>query len=237
MKRLKKVVLILFVLLLVAIGSVVLMRNSIAQSSLERAVTEATGFPLTVAAVNIPFSFNAIDVHGVSLNNPAGFEDKQFIDMPQLEASGGFATLFGTPHIQEMTLDLRTLLISHNAKGEWNSQKLAGIYSSGGSKYQIDALHLKIGSVTVRDHTVNPQSEKIYRLDINSTYKNVTSANDVMRLIFFTLLMKGKLPDIGVSSSELAKNLGGITDAAGGLISGAEGLMDMGKDLFGGKKK
>lgn len=237
MRFLKKAFILGLVLLLVLAVGLVLGRNSIARASLEGAVTESTGFPLSVASVNIPISFNAVDVRGIELSNPADFEDKQFIDMPQIAASGGFATVIGTPHIHEMTLDLRTLLISRNAKGEWNSQKLAGIHSSGGSKYQIDALHLKIGSVTVRDHTTNPPTEKNYRLDIDSTYKNVTSANDVMRLIFFTLLTKGKIPDIGLNVGDIAKNLGGITDAAGGLLNSAEGLIDVGKGLFGGKKK
>jgi hypothetical protein len=111
------------------------------------------------------------------------------------------------------------------------------MYKSDGAKYQIDALHLKIGAVTVRDHKANPPSEKIYKLDIDSTYKNVTGANDIVRLIFFTLLTKGRIPDIGLNVADIAKNLGGITDAAGGLISGAEGFLEMGKDIFGGKKK
>jgi hypothetical protein len=237
MKFLKKAIVIGIVLLLVLLLGLVLGRNAIARSSIESAVSDSTGFPVSVASVNIPISFNAVDVRGIDLKNPPDFEDKQFIDMPQIEASGGFATLFGTPHINSMTLDLRTLLISRNAKGEWNSQKLAGMNSSGGSKYKIDALHLKIGSVTVRDNTTKPPTEKNYRLDIDSTYKNVTSANDVMRLIFFSLLMKGKIPDIGLSAGDIAKNLGGITDAAGGLLNSAEGLIDMGKGLFGGKKK
>ena len=237
MKLWKKFVLIGAALLLVLVLGLVLARNAIARSSLERAVSESTGFPVSVASVDIPLSFNAVDVRGIALGNPPEFEDKQFVDMPQIEASGGFATVFGTPHINSMTLDLKTLVITRNAKGEWNSMKLVGMNSSGGSKYKIDSLHLKIGSVLVRDNTTKPATEKSYPLEIDSTYKNVTSANDVMRLIFFSMLMKGKLPDIGLKTADIAKNLGGITNAAGGLLNSAEGMLDMGKNLFGGEKK
>ncbi len=117
MKHLKKIVLVGFALLVVLVLGLVLGRNAIARASLESAGRDPTGFPISVASVNIPISFNAVDVRGIELKNPDGFEDKQFIDMPQISASGGFATLFGTPHIADMTLVLRTLLISRNAKG------------------------------------------------------------------------------------------------------------------------
>jgi len=237
MKLWKKIVLIGAALLLVLIIGLVLGRNAIARSSLERAVSESTGFPVTVGSVDIPLSFNAVNVRGIAVSNPPEFEDKNFVDLPQIEASGGFATVLGTPHISEMTLNLKSVVICRNAKGEWNSMKLVGMNSSSGSKYKIDSLHLKIGSVVVRDNTAKPATEKSYPLDIDSTYKNVTSANDVMRLIFFSMLMKGKLPNIGLSAGDISKNLGGITNAAGGLLNSAEGMLDMGKNLFGGEKK
>ena len=241
MKTLKRL-LIRGVLAVVALLVILfLARNFIARKAVEVGVTKITGFPLQIGSVNVGLFSSKVDVHDLRLMNPADFEDKLFVDMPQLYVDYQLASMLKkAPHINDMLVNIKQLVIVKNNKGESNAKKLKGIVSSGDSstKYSIDKLRIHVGTVTIKDFSHAKPSEHSINLNIDATYNNITDATDVTRLVLLTIMSQVHLPDIGIKMDDLKKGLGNVADAAGQAAKGAVDAVDKaGKGLFDTLKK
>ena len=143
--------------LIVLVAILFLARNVIARKSVEYGAKRITGFPLTVGAVDLQLFSSKVDVHDLKLMNPPEFQEKMFVDMPELYVDYRLLSMFsGAPHVNDMLINIKQLVIVKNNKGESNAQKLKGVVSSGGgssksSKYAIDKLRVHIGTVTIKD--------------------------------------------------------------------------------------
>jgi hypothetical protein len=149
-----------------------------------------------------------------------------FVDMPQLFVDYRLGTMMsGTPHINNMLINIKQLVVVKNNKGESNAQKLKGVVSPAGStsstKYAIDKLHIHIGTVTIKDFSRPKPYEHSTALNIDVTYPNITDSTDISRLVLLTVLGQVHLPDIGITANDLKKNLSDVTNQAGQAFQGA----------------
>jgi hypothetical protein len=215
--------------------------NFIARKAVEVGVTKVTGFPLQIGSVNVGLWNGQLDVRDLRLMNPADFEDKMFVDMPQLYVDYQLGSMLKrAPHINDMLINIKQLVVVTNNKGESNAKKLKGIVSSGDSstKYSIDKLRIHVGTVTVKDFSRAKPSERNHALNIDVTYNNITDATDITRLVLLTVMSRVHLPDIGIKVDDLKKGLGNVTDAAGQAAKGAVDTVDKaGKGVFDSLKK
>ena len=232
MKTLKRL-LIRGVLAVVALLVILfLARNFIARKAVEVGVTKITGFPLQIGSVNVGLFSSKVDVHDLRLMNPADFEDKLFVDMPQLYVDYQLASMLKkAPHINDMLVNIKQLVIVKNNKGETNAKKLKGIVSPGGGsskKYRVDKLRVHVGTVTIKDFSRAKPSERDITLNIDATYYNITDATDITRLVLLTVMNQVRLPDIKMD--DLKNNL---SNAAGNAVKGAAGTVGRaGKSVF-----
>jgi uncharacterized protein involved in outer membrane biogenesis len=224
------------------IGLVVLLvvlflaRNFIARKSVEIGAEKMTGFPLTIGSVDVGMFSGKLDVHDVKLMNPPEFPEKMFVDMPQLSIDYRLSSMLsGAPHINDMLVDIKQLVITQNDKGESNAMKLKGVVSSGGgsTKYRVDKLRIHVGTVTMIDRS---RKTRDIPLNVNATYNNITDSTDIMRLVLLTVATQVRLPDI--KPEDLKKGLGGVTDAAGNILKGvSENAEKTGKGFLDTLKK
>ena len=232
-KLLWKTLAVLIVLLVVLFLSL----NLIARFSVEYGAKKITGFPLQVGSVNLRLFSSKVDVHNILLKNPAEFQEPLFVNLPQLYIDYRLGSMFsGRPHINDMLIEIKTLTIVKNAKGESNAAKLKGVLSSGdsSSKYTIDRLRLKIkGEVIIKDFSKpKPTERHIGPLDLEPVYVNVTESTPITRLVLMTVASQVKLPDIGVKVEDLKKGLEGVGQDAG---KAAQGLFENIKKSLDGK--
>lgn len=228
MKRMKKFLPKLLIGLVILLVALYVVRNYVARKSVEVGVEKVTGFPMEIGSVNVGLFTSKVDVRNIKLMNPAGFEEKLFVDMPQLYVDYRFGSMLtGKPHVNEMLVDIKQLVIVKNAKGESNAMKLKGVVSSGDSstKYAVDTLHLKVGTVTIKDYSRGKPSERNVAANLDATYKNLTDSTDISRLVLLTVMSKVPLPDIGIKAEDLKKGLGNVTTAAGGILKGATNIV------------
>jgi hypothetical protein len=219
-----------------------LARNVIARKSVEVGVKKVTGFPIEVGSVDLGMFSGKVDVHDVKLMNPSEFKEKMFVDMPQLYVDYRFGSMLsGTPHVNDMLINIKQLVVVKNEKGESNAMKLKGVVSSGGSsstKYQVDKLRIHIGTVTLKDYSRVGLGDRNYPLNIDATYMNITDSSDISRLVLLTVMNHVKLPDIGINVDDLKKGLGNMTGAAGKVLEGvSKTAEEAGKGMFDTIKK
>ena len=133
MKTLKKLILPTFLVFVALLVILVLERNFVARMAVEVGVTKVTGFPLEIDSVKLGLFSSKVDVHNLKLMNPPEFKEKMFVDMPQLYVDYRLGSMLkGAPHINDMLINIKHLVIVKNNKGETNAKKLKGIVSPGG---------------------------------------------------------------------------------------------------------
>lgn len=239
MKRFLWKILAVLLLLLVALF---LARNIIARKSVEIGAKKITGFPLEIGSIDLGLFSSKVEVHDVKLMNPSGFQEKMFVDMPQLYVDYRLGSMLsGAPHINDMLINIKQLVVVKNEKGDSNAMKLKGVVSSGGSsstKYRVDKLRIHVGTVTLKDHSRAGLGDRNYPLNIDATYINITDSTDITRLVLLTVMSRVNLPGIGISTEDLKKNLGNVTGFAGKTLENvSKTAEEAGKGLFDTIKK
>jgi uncharacterized protein involved in outer membrane biogenesis len=226
--------------LVVLLVIIFLARNVIARKSVEVGVKKVTGFPIEIGSVDLGLFSGKVDVHDIKLMNPPDFKEKMFVDMPQLYVDYRLGSMFsGAPHINDMLINIKQLVVVKNENGESNTMKLKGVASSPGStsstKYSVDKLRIHVGTVTTVDRS---GKRKDMPLNIDATYINITDSTDITRLVLLTVMSRVNLPDIGIKPEDLKNDLGNVTDAAGKTLEGvSKTAEEAGKGLFDTIKK
>jgi len=219
-KLLWKIVAVLVGLLVILF----LARNVIARLSVEYGAKKITGFPLTIGSIDLGLFSSKVDVHDLKLMNPSEYSEKTFVDMPQLYIDYRLGSMMsGAPHVNEMRINIKQLIVVKNDKGETNAQKLKSVVSSGksSSKYYVDSLRIHVGTVTIKDYSRAKPTERNVPLNIDATYKNISDSTDITRLVLLTVMSQVHLPDIDINTDELKKNLGDVKNQAGQALQGA----------------
>ena len=214
-----------------------LSRNVIARVSVEIGAKKITGFPLKIGSVDVGLFSSKVDVRNLTLMNPPEFQEKMFVDMPQLYIDYRLGSMLsGAPHINDMLINIKQLVVVKTDKGDSNAMKLKGVVFSGksSSKYTIDKLRIHIGTVTLKDYSHPKPTEHNTPLDIDVTYANITDSTDITRLILLTVMSQVKLPDIGIKPDDLKKGLSSVTNQAGQVL---KGVTEQTKGLFDNLKK
>ncbi|HXI83281.1 MAG TPA: hypothetical protein VNL17_04225 [Verrucomicrobiae bacterium] len=237
MKKLLWIVPAVLVILLVVLF---LSRNVIARVSVEYGAKKVTGFPLEIGSVDVGLFSGKVDVRDLKLMNPPEFQEKMFVDMPQLYVDYRLGSMLsGAPHINDMLINIKQLVIVKTDKGDSNAMKLKGVVSSGGgskssTKYQVDQLRIQVGTVTIKDYSRAKPTERTLTLNLQRTYKNISDSTDITRLVLLTIAGNVPLPEIGIKPEDLKKGLGNVTDAAGETL---KGVTEQTKGLFDNLKK
>ncbi|MGD0016602.1 MAG: hypothetical protein ABSC38_03675 [Verrucomicrobiia bacterium] len=229
MKTSKKLFVRILLVLVALLVILFFTRNFVARKVVEVGVMKVTGFPLEIGSVNLGLFASKLDVHDLKLMNPPEFQEKMFVDMPQLYVDYRLASMLKkAPHINDMLINIKQLVIVTSKKGESNAKKLKGTVSSGDSstKYSIDKLRVHVGTVTIKDFSRAKPSERNITLNVDATYNNITDATDITRLVLLTVMSQVHLPDIGIKVDDLKKGLGNAAKGAADTVEKA------GKSLF-----
>ena len=216
-----------------------LARNAIARKSVEIGAKRITGFPLEIGTVDVGLFSSKVDVRDLKLMNPPEFQDRMFVDMPELYVDYRLGSMLsGAPHINDMLINIKQLVVVKTDKGDSNAMKLKGVVSGGNSKssakYQLDQLRIQVGTVTIKDYSHAKPMERTLTLNLQRTYKNINDSTDITRLVLLSIAGNVPLPDLGIKPEDLKKDLGNVTNAAGEALKGAT---DATKGLFDSIKK
>lgn len=127
----KKILGFLVLTIIAAAVLLVVFRNQVIQFVMARAVTQVTGFPTTVGGVKYNFPAD-IEITGLHIENPAGFKEKVFADIPEIYLNFSLEEFLKKErtHIRELRLNIQQINIERNAEGVTNLQKLSSVGKS-----------------------------------------------------------------------------------------------------------
>ena len=223
---------------------VLLAKDLIIKTSVEKGVELVTGLKLNIGSLKVGILKPFIDIKNLTLLNPADFPDRTMVEMPEIYVNYDLPAIIGGKiHLPEVRLALKEFVVVKNAKGGLNldafktvqAQKEGKSPSSGASgkapQIKIDALQLNIGKVIYKDYSKGGAPDvKEFNVNLNERYTNVDNPQALVNLIVVKALMN-------TSISALTNfNLKGLQSNIGGVVAGAEKItstaVDKVKDIL-----
>jgi len=234
---------------IVALGVVLFFaRNAIARRAVEAGMKQKTGFPLEIGAVDVGLFSGMLDMRDLKLQNSPEFEEKAFADVPLLHVDyDTMSMLSEIPHVKELVLNIKELVIVKNQKGETNATKLKGKVSgssdsgsagttsgSGGSggtppkeekakRYHVDLLKVHVGTVIIKDYSKGKPTERKLTLNVDATYKDISESTDITALV-----VNAALNQISGAVGDVLKGVGeALKGGTGTFQKTRKSLLDM----------
>lgn len=211
-------------------------KDNLVKFSLEKGVQGITGLKLSIGTFKVGILRTLIDIEGLRLYNPRGFEDKVMLDMPKIYVNYDLPAFFkGKVHLNEVNVELKEFIVEKNRRGELNLDSLKMAQDDGKQKaapkksedikLQIDKMRLKVGKVVYKDYSQadKPQIQE-FDVNIDETYENITDLESVISLIMVKALAKTTVSRL--ANFEMNKLTDNITDqllSSSKLFSGKEG--------------
>lgn len=238
----------IFIFLLVVLIGLVLARNVIVKTALERGVTAATGMPLSIKKFDLNILNTSIDIEGLMVRNPAGFHDTVLAEIPKILVAYQRGAIFtGKIHFKAMEFDLKQFNVVKNEQGILNLDKLKALQAQPNAEepsdpapktegkvapLQIDSFRLKVGKASFIDYAGGQASVKDFNVGLDETYTNVTDPNKLVMLIVFKIMTRTPLAlvpnfNVGALQGSVSGILGSATDVAGQMATkGLDTLKD-----------
>ena len=233
-----RVVLVLVALALLAF----LLRNFLVRKGLEATVTGVTGFPLAIDDFDLGLLDSKVDVKGLHLTNPPGFEDPRCFSARRLAADIELSTAFGKElHIEDLDLDIEEVVVVRNVKGETSLDRLAAL---GGDKkdgkdgkpapagppaeekkWRCDRFHLRIDRVLFLDYSNmrhGKPKQEVYDLKVDETFQGITGPGAVIRIVVLKVLAG---TPIRLANATVETLSDGLEDALDGAVKGVGGVV------------
>ncbi|MHC4923195.1 MAG: DUF748 domain-containing protein [Planctomycetota bacterium] len=249
LKRLMMFGLVGFVILA---GVVFVAHNALIRSGLEKAVTDSTGFPLTIDRFHLGLGDSRIEIGDLRLSNPEDFPDPRCIHVSSFVADVELASLrTDEPHIEELTLMVEEVVVVKQENGSTNLDRLKSLGGSGKEKkekkpddepsgesgekdekeplkFKCDLLKLKIGKVRLLNYAKmkdGKPKEKVFELGVDEEFRDITDVKQVTRIIAWQVV-KGSPIRLGNTALDSIKSgLGGVLSGTGEAISDAAGAI------------
>ena len=242
MKKLVNILIIILVVLFVLL----LAKDLIIKTSVEKGVEIVTGLKVKMGGLNVGIFKPAVAIKNFKLLNPAGFTDKTMIDMPEIYVRYDlFAIIGGKIHLPEVRLALKEFVVVKNSKGELNLDALKSIQAQKKGKapakkapaekkpgkapdLRIDKLALSIGKVVYKDYSKGATPDvKEFNINLNEVYANVDSPYTLANLIIVKAL-------IGTPIAALTNfDLNGLKGSVGNTMAGAQKAASAAADKAG----
>lgn len=188
----KKIRNILFVTV-ISIFVVVIVRDQIIKAVVTVAATQVLGAPVHIGGFSLGIFKQSVRISGFKIYNPKGFSKHTLVDLPKISVVYDLRALFKQKlHLSNVEIELKEMGLEKNVKGELNVDALKVVKQGKTQEakpapqmpMQLDIVKLGIGKVVLKDYRAAKEpSVKVYDININKTYKNITSAEQLATLI------------------------------------------------------
>ena len=220
-------------------------RNFLVRKGMETAVTEVTGFPLTVGSFKLGITSSRVEIRDLHLENPEGFEDPRCLHANRIVADLEAKSVFGKVlHIEELVVNIPEVVVVKNAKGETNLDRLKALGGEAKEKtekvkkeplrWKCDRMHLKMGKVVFLDYTDakggKPKKDE-WKLDVDEKFKDLDGPDKVVKIIVLKVITNTPVKLVSTTANALKDGIVGIGEGAVDLVKDAGGAIG---GLFGG---
>lgn len=252
MRRLKRGIIIFFIVIAVLIIGLGLFKNPLIKSVVTNSATRVIGVPVHMDAFSLSLLNQSVRIKGFTVYNPEGFPANDvLLYAPEISVDCDVNTLMGGKlHLPYVAFNLKEMVIIRNKEGKLN---IDVIREALGQKepsekeeepevpeeptepmeMQIDVLKLTVGKVIYKDYSMGDKPAVI-NLDVDikdKTYRDITSAQQVGIIVLKEVVGYKIVKDTvfkGVASAiDVEQKMEDITKTAGNV------LFDTGKKFLG----
>lgn len=256
MKKIIKTLKIIGISLLVLVFALILGRNIIVPVGAKICVKAMTGLTLKMDKFSIGLFSTKLDIQGLKIYNPKGYEDKVMLDLPRIYVDYDLGDIIGGKiHLNDVKFFLNEFMLIKRADGSSNLDGIMKLVSEQSDKsqaqeatkvepkkeapeVQIDLFELKVGKFISK---VYSESGKVdvdtISINIDKRYENKTIeeiASDLSKYVGTVLLQMALNLDLGNVSDVLK----GIIDSVGKLgVDAVKMGVDVGMGAVGEAEK
>ena len=185
----------IIILAVVLLFGFCLVRDFLVKSIIGSVVANITGAPTRVGGLSLSLIRQTVKISDFKMYNPKGFRNDILVDIPKMGVAYDLGVLItGKIHLKQLDLEIKEIGMEKNKEGKLNVDSLKIAEEKSGKKekqesakplpMQIDILTLGMGRVVSSDYSVEGQPVvKVYDINLKKTYKNITSAQQLIALI------------------------------------------------------
>jgi len=224
---LKKIKIIILVIVIILAFSLV--RDFLIKSLIGSVASSVTGAPTKVGGLSLSIIRQSIKITNFRMYNPAGFPQDILVDIPKMGVTCDLGALIkGKIHLKRIDFELKEVVMAKNKEGKLNvdslkiiEEKKAGAPEKGAKKpakemaIQIDVANLAIGKIVSKDYSVEGQPViKVYDVNLNKSYKNITSVQQLAVLIISEPLKAAGIQGLKVYAASMLTGVAALPVAA-----------------------
>src|SRR6185503_17696062 len=158
----------LFVMLLVLVAVIFVAKDLLIKAGVEVAVRKVTGLPLKIDSLKVGIATTKIDIRGLRVFNPPGFEPEPMIDIPEIYIDYSAVDLLsGKIHLNDVRVEVHEFVAVVSKEGALNLNYLKTLQEKiptgkpgeapkaqkKAMPVQIDNLFLKFDRVVKKDYS------------------------------------------------------------------------------------
>ncbi|MCX7661638.1 MAG: hypothetical protein N2Z79_03020, partial [Candidatus Omnitrophica bacterium] len=194
MLKKKKVI----ILILVIILGLCLARDFILKSLIGTIATNVVGAPVRIGGFSLGIIKQSVKISNFRIYNPQGFPREVLVDIPKMAVAWDLgAILKGKIYLKSVDFELKEVNLVKNKEGKLNvdslkiaeekkpaTQEKKAVKTKKEMAIQIDLLNLAMGRIVNKDYSPEgPPIIKVYDINLNKSYKNITSVQQLALLI------------------------------------------------------
>lgn len=188
--------------LVVLVAVLFVFRNQVIKAAISGGTKQVTGLNLEITKLDLDFSKTFVEVAGLRLENPAGFQDRTMVDLPLVFIDYNLGDILkGNIHLESLKLHLKEVMIIRGKDGKLNLDALKPAQQKPAQpkepakpsepgkpapapKIQIDSLDLKIEKVVFKDYSLAADPiVQTFDVNISEQHQNITDPDALVKLI------------------------------------------------------
>ena len=251
MSKMKKILKVTGILILVLLAVVILGRNIMIPMIAKSVLKNMTGLTLEMEKFDVGLFSTKIDIQGLKILNPDGYEDRLMLDAPKIYVDYDLTDLLGGDiHINDLKFFLNEFVVVKRADGSSNLDGIMKLISKDSGKpagkkpaapekekaktpdIRLDMVEIRIGKFVSKSYAKSGKADvKEIRIDIDKRYENKSIeviAADLSQYIFKVLLQMAANLNLGDVGEALTGTIGSIGEL--GIGTAKKGLK-AGKDV------
>lgn len=215
-------------------------KNFILRKGIEAGAKWVTGMNLEIEKLRLGVFTSNLRMQGVSLLNPAGYEDKKMLHFPEIYGKLSILRLLiGKLYLSDARLNIGDVLVVKNKNGEVNLLQIKGLSSSKEKEpeesgaFYIQRLELSVGKVVYKDYS-HGEEPKTHVFDVGiekEVYHDIKNPQVFLGLVLHRALVKTAVAKL------INWDMGEIQSLAESVIYDSEKMAEKGAAAVGQQSK
>jgi len=241
MKILKRLIIflgIIFLAIVILLFAIFLVIKHIkAPQLVEREIEKELGINVSVKKLEFSPFLTQIRLEGITVHNPAGFDEKElaYIDSINLVWDPLQLFIYKKPNIYLVAFDLKRLNIIKNAQGKVNLKELIPIKDTSASStdqtpFSFDVLVLSVQDVNYTEYAAGVKKTHKYPIGIkDQAFVNLKDENQLIKLIIYKAVQNTDIAKlINLTITPIVSNVSDTLNAAWGTAkAGGRGALEI----------